>query len=748
MRIAYHNPWTQSSENQVYMSMAAAARRIGVELVACTDEDEIEACRPDFVLSVASAMAKITDFPTYLTVHEPKAYLLDQPERIRNLFSYDGYLTISDSLKRFIRDFCFGVGREEEPGFCYLTPQVSEIRTDWDNIQRSSALRVVYFGTNWKRRMPLLFRALDRTGIFCIHGPEESWRGEKYTSYCGPVAFDGSGPQHRYAECGIGLALMDERWRREDVISNRIFEISSVGAVSICPDMPWTRKWFGDSVLYYNADRPAGEIAAQVVEHHTFCTANPERAQAMGEAARRIFEAHFAAERMLANTIAYHERKVEEMRRRRTAMGAAPHISVVLRCGGRGVEVVRRAVDSIRRQTYGLFTVILAKYRPIDLAAITCEMGGVLAGFEEFLIEGGSRAEMLFAGIARVRSPYFAVLDDDDFWMSDHFEELFQAGRRVRNDFDMAFSGSIGFDFPIRYTEMLSCKRNILRFGFAPGLADAIDVQNAIGTNCFVARTDLLRPEMRGVPEMRTAEDSLLVCLLAWRSKPIFSWRPTAFYRRDAEDGSHWQSDPERTEDEISFALRASLAWSPDWLAAASFATVWRMWAEAKTKIGQNVGGEYLDRLIVGDAGRKVRHGIAAPSGASGNVCYGPYVRLMPNSYRVTFLILGESRRGSLGSVDVVAEMTEVLAEERIEAGEEVALDFVITPEMADSRIEFRAFANGGGPFTIASVTLFAAAPGTAAVARRVGPMRTRSLPMRLTARLKRILRRARRRGG
>lgn len=78
-------------------------------------------------------------------------------------------------------------------------------------------------------------------GIARIDGPQASWRDERLASYAGPVAFDGVGPQRVYAECGLGLALMDERWQQEDVISNRVFEISSVGAVSICPDMPWTR---------------------------------------------------------------------------------------------------------------------------------------------------------------------------------------------------------------------------------------------------------------------------------------------------------------------------------------------------------------------------------------------------------------------------------------------------------------------------------------------------------------------------
>ena len=190
------------------------------------------------------------DLPTYLVVHEPKSYLFEQPQRLRNILSYDGYLTISDRLERFIRDFSHGVGRPSEPGFFFNTPQTTDLRSDWRQPNRPATLRVAYFGTNWNRRTPLLFRALDRLELLRIHGPEGSWRKEGLKSYAGPVPFDGAGPQRIYAECGLGLALMDERWQQEDIVSNRLFEISSVGAVSISPDMPWARKWFGDSVLY------------------------------------------------------------------------------------------------------------------------------------------------------------------------------------------------------------------------------------------------------------------------------------------------------------------------------------------------------------------------------------------------------------------------------------------------------------------------------------------------------------------
>lgn len=578
MRIAYHNPWIQAAENQSFASLAIAARNLGAKVFPCVNHNEIEACNPDFVLSVSSSVPKMVDVPSYLTVHAPPGFFLETPGHLNNLLSYDGFVTISDSIQRFLQDLLFGVGRGQDIGFYYNSPQTTDLRMDWSAASQRD-LRVTYFGTNWDQRLPELFQKLDRTRTIRIFGPEASWKAQGYRTYGGPLPFDGLAPQRTYAQYGIGLALLADRWWREDVISNRIFEIASVGAVAICPDMPWTRKWFGDSVLYFDPTETSTEIARQIRRHYEFCRAYPADARSIGEAAREIFEKHFACEKLLVNLIEYHEQMMALRGRRRSLLATHPEISVILRCGGRPVSYVKRAVDSIRAQSLGRFVVILVKYAEIDLTSLTSELSGAVREFVDISIPGAGRAEALFKGIRYTTTAYFAVLDDDDFWLSDHIEELFRAGRQAREDFDVAFSGSIAFDFPVYYRENQFCDRNILLFGFQSKPDNVLSVQAAIGTNCFVARRDLLTDEMLKVPVMRTAEDSLLIALLARRSKPIFSYRATAFYRRDATDGSNWRSDPERPRDELSLALRAGLTWESQWLSTASFEVptlVWR----------------------------------------------------------------------------------------------------------------------------------------------------------------------------
>lgn len=451
-------------------------------------------------------------------------------------------------------------------------------------------------------------------------------------------------------------------------------------------------------------------LAEQIRAHHAFCRDNPDRARRMGEEARRIFETHFAAERMLANACANHQRKTAARDQARALLGEAPAITVVVRCGGRSLETLGRAIDSIRRQSFGRFTVILAKYRDLNLSDTIAAAGGAIVSFDEFLIEGGGRAEMLFAALRRVATPYFAVLDDDDFWLDEHIEELFRAGRRADPDFDMAFSGVVDFDHSVRFSENLFFERNIGRFGFDKPLRHAHDIQDAIHLSCFVARSDLLTPELLNAPAMRTAEDSLLICPLARRKQPVFSWKATAFYRRDPPDGSGWQNDPQPTEDTVSLGLRAGLGYAPSWLGASSFAMLDHVWADARKTIGATILGEHLHRLIVGRSGWRVPRGITCSGESAGFLAHGPYVRLPEGSYSATFLVVPDADAagdtlgdGTVGAMPPGITLVGAAVERN---STEIVLRFAVTADMSDWRFEFPISCSGAGSFTVASVAL------------------------------------------
>lgn len=744
MKIAYLNPWSGVAENQAYSSLAAAARNIGVELVDCRVPEDVARCQPEFVIAVAPQLPKSVDFPCYLTMHVPKRLTLENSMWFGNLLTYDGYLTISDSLERFTRDFCFGVGRPEIVGFYYNTPQVSRFVADMAATVRDGKLKLVYFGTNWDRRAPHLLRILDNRGILKIHGPEARWKDENYRGFAGPLPFDGEAPQRTYAENGLGLVLLPEEYMRDDVISNRIFEISSAGAVSVCPNIPWIRKWFGDSVFYFEPFARPGDAGRQIIGHYESCQRDPEMAQAMGRHAREVFEKYFAAEKLIGNAIAYHK---ENRRRHAESLATlrasgTPEISVIVRCGGRPAEMLNVAIDSIRRQTYGRFTVILSKYKDLDLSAITADRSGAIAEFTEVLTPDGGRSATLRAGLAAVRTEYFAMLDDDDFWLSDHAESLFAAARVTDPDFDVVFSGIIcKTSEPVQLDWNFFWDSNLWSFGFRESPQCIEDIGAALSPNSWIARSELLAGGAMDLPDMESAEDSLLAAFVSRRKRPVFSYKATAFVTRGHGVQSDWSKLPSRRDDLLSLALRTGFLWNAGWLNQGSIAGPMRAWRDlpphqnanlwltqtwlsqlGEAKLGDNYeeGWELLARMNVGEAGVKSDGGtIATRRQQSGFVCFGPYVPLPEGRYRVDFVLERQAGMGQLmarrraggpvGSLDVVSVAADWQGAARSFTATEttVAVEFAISPELQGKPVEFRLTSNGLTNFEVQSVLLW-----------------------------------------
>src|SRR5262249_17940414 len=122
-RIGFLNPWREKAENQAFASLRIAARRIGHELIQVTNSDEIVQAGLDFVLATASTQPKTTAVPTFGVIHEPRQRYWESKSYFENLLTYDGYLTISDTLERFLKALCAGAGRSPHVGFYFNTPQ-------------------------------------------------------------------------------------------------------------------------------------------------------------------------------------------------------------------------------------------------------------------------------------------------------------------------------------------------------------------------------------------------------------------------------------------------------------------------------------------------------------------------------------------------------------------------------------------------------------------------------------------------
>src|SRR5271157_1055011 len=557
MKIGYLNPWRNKAENQTFESLAIAAARIGHELVHCANSMEVAAQAPDFVLACSSLQPKLNDVPTYAVIHTFRDLYLTLRPHYENILSCDGHLTISDSLARLVRDLAFAAGRPQETGFFYIACQRTDLHADLPALIASARLKIAYCGTNWDAHRGEIVRLLGRHDGIQVFGPEESWTGLDARSYGGMLPFDGESVQRRYAANGLGLCLLSEDHRRDDVVSNRVFEVASVGAIAISADIPWLRRRFGDSLYYVDQSLPPAYLVRQILLRRDEIYRDPQAAIEKAHRAREIFERQFAAEVLLGNAVAHH-RRLSGQREAGLAAAArrAPLISVIVRCGSRPAGMVRRAVESLARQSYGRFDVILVRHSGMDLSPIVSLASPNLETIRVVDAPAGKHSASLWAGLRAVKGEYFAVLDDDDWLFCNHFETLFHPVASPPPARFFAYSGVIAAQpdpFPVHGG---GCdNRRLAHFGIA-STGDLFAISGAFTPNCFVASKNLLHPALLEDPQLATAEDTYLILSLLAQTDPRFSYAATAVYECGRADQSGFARHPLRFEDELTIQVR------------------------------------------------------------------------------------------------------------------------------------------------------------------------------------------------
>jgi hypothetical protein len=552
-RIGFLNPWSEKAENQAFRSLEIAAERIGHQLVHVTNSDEILAAQLDFVLAIHPLQAKTTDVPTFGVIHSPRALLLEWDYYGQTLLTYDGYLTIMDTIDRFLRGLCAGTRRADKIGFYYNSPQILDFGADLQQLAARDALGLCYFGTNWDPRSRALFKALAKRDYFRAYGPPGAWDYIE-GAYKGAAPFDGCAVQQEYARFGVGLVVLSKQHTLDDVISNRLFEIASVGAVAICPDIPWIRKNFGDSVLYYHPHNRTSEIVEEIDLLMAEVKADPAGTALRASRAREIFEERFSAEVLLNKAVEYFEDWRDTTGKPRPP-SESPTIDVIVRVGGRPASTVLRAITSIDGQSDGRFRVIFVRYKPVELSSITERAWTRIESFDVVDRFGGDRAATMTAGLAAVRNELFAVLDDDDFWLSDHIRWLRSAAEECAPGRVYAYGGYLTVEEGGAAEAGAAGERRKIG-SMAPASGDVASISSGFAPHSWLASSALLRFLPLENWTLATAEDSVLQANLMSRGDCVFTYRATACSVRGSHESSSWATSPTRSEDVFEYYTR------------------------------------------------------------------------------------------------------------------------------------------------------------------------------------------------
>ena len=298
-KIAIFHRHTGKAEAETAQRIALAAERLGIHAQEVASAADITAFNPDCVVCLSHDDGKITPYPTYGMMLAPLSWFQASPEDIRSILSYDGYLTVSDSVKDWLTQITTAWNGKPSP-IAEVSCTVQATESLPLGQPPDGPLRLAYVGTNWDGwRSLALFKILAARGDVFFYGPKASWQHVSQNAYGGPVPFDGRSVLDLYRRCGVGLALDRQDFRKDDMPTNRIFEITAAGAVAIAGDLPFIRRNFGDSVLYIAPDTPPSVQAWQIGQHLAWIAEHPTEAAAMARAAHATFNQNWALERLL-----------------------------------------------------------------------------------------------------------------------------------------------------------------------------------------------------------------------------------------------------------------------------------------------------------------------------------------------------------------------------------------------------------------------------------------------------------------
>lgn len=311
-KIAILNPYLlgghfETAEIESARRFAIAAQQFNIDVKVLANSWEIEDFNPDFVITITYQIPKLTPYPTYGLLTMPPSWVKNEPRFVRNILSYDGFLTTSQSTIIWLKMLCEKYNKQMH----YAHAAFSIKKIEYSKTEFTKA-KAVYIGTNWdKNRHHNLFSYLDNGAFVKCFGPVKSWQNYSPSLYGGEIPFDGISTINTYHSHGIGLCINHPDFDREGIPSSRTFEIPAASAISICTLNDYTESIFNDTVLYVDQNTSIELYAEQIIEAVKWIRSHPKEASEMAYAANEIFNNQISLEVFIPNILILHQQVLD-----------------------------------------------------------------------------------------------------------------------------------------------------------------------------------------------------------------------------------------------------------------------------------------------------------------------------------------------------------------------------------------------------------------------------------------------------
>ena len=365
-------PELKTAEDECIARLKIAAQALGIECVEVHADGgllsaptvRVSKSNVDLVIHLHYDTPKLYDAFSFVALWNPLNFYHEwgYARTSRNLTTHDDFISCSsdaadDHVARMVRTTSTHL-----PARFHLYHSTADVM----HPPSLGDSKLFYAGINWeaisggKSRHQEVLKRLDKTGLLRIYGPTifqgvRVWAG--YDSYVREVPFDGISMIDEISKAGVALVLSSQAHKDSELMSSRLFESVSAGALVICDENPFAKKFFGDSLLYIDSRSPVEQIHADITGHLEWVRVHPDQALAMIVKAQDIFCQQFTLIRNLSDLYGgLAERKRELLARQNPPETPAPKVRLNLLMPDYDEAVLQCHINSVSVQEYADFS--------------------------------------------------------------------------------------------------------------------------------------------------------------------------------------------------------------------------------------------------------------------------------------------------------------------------------------------------------------------------------------------------------
>lgn len=451
-RFAVVKLWSElgikNAEDECFARIKHSACQLGIEVIEILPngrylEDPNRVICPDdidFVLHLHYQTPKNYDAFSIVALWNPVRFYMewDYQRTSRNLLTHNDFLSCGSAPADGM------VRRKIQDSPCHIDEFFTLYHSVHENVHPPSLGegKLFYAGINWdvlqgkgSRHGPVL-RLLGETGNLKIFGPKffmgiDVWKG--FNSYQGEIPFDGVSMIHEISKSGISLVLSSEAHKESELMSSRLFESIAAGALVIADENPFSRKHFGDSLLYVDASQKPPLVADQILAHLEWARANEGEALQKIEKAQKIFSERFSHKSNLTRIFKNLADRKESIRNKVTKTPITHHATIFMLLPDASEDGLRRHIKSFEcQEDKGIrgklcidLNVSPEQKKQIAFAVSTSRIEVIEVSFHNPFGAREKIGQVIFSLIEkRLEDGLFVIVAPNEVLMSDHISNL------------------------------------------------------------------------------------------------------------------------------------------------------------------------------------------------------------------------------------------------------------------------------------------------------------------------------------